>query len=348
MTTRSAAAKLSKISIQEEADKRGFENPKSISKRELCTLINIVPKKDAVRLDDFFTLDKLLGKGNFGQVWLAKDKKTGAEYALKLLENMTEDSQREVGVLSVLAKGCKADNILCYYDNFRATTSLNRKKEILYYVIQTEFIKGIEMHKWRDEWFIENSKAPPKETLHRLAKSLLNALVYIHKHRVYHLDVKPSNIIIQDSNGECKLIDFGLACSQASKDSCTTCFQTDGFGTPGYMSPDYASNCLLNFQLGLCNEETRRLTDIWAFGLTILSLLQVQDVGEEFQQTYEQTVLKNDFKKEDEEAFLRLISSPKSLPKFKTDAVLTSIIKSALTVDPAQRPSAADLMKMFK
>lgn len=337
----------SKLDILEDAKKLGFENPKSIAKREVCKLINAIPKQEAVQLSDYFTLIEMLGKGNFGQVWLAQDNKTGKEYALKLLQEMTEDSLREVFVLSKLAHSCQNNNILCYYDSFRALSPLNRKRELLYYVIQTEYVRGIEMHKYRDEWFIENSQAPPKDTLHRLAKSLLNALKYIHKNRVYHLDIKPSNIMIQSDNGECKLIDFGLACSQSSLDACATCLKTEGFGTPGYMSPDYVENCLFNYQLGLCNEERRLKTDIWAFGLTMLSLIQPRDVGEEFQQVYEETVLENDYQKIDEDSFLKMISSPKSLPKFKTDALLTRIINSALSVDSQSRPEASELLKMF-
>ena len=253
-----------------------------------------------------------------------------------------------LGVLGVLAKRCKADNVVCYFDHFRALISLNRKKEKPYYVIQTEFVKGIEMHKWRDEWFIEHdNKAPPKETLHIIAKSLLRALQYIHRNRVYHLDVKPSNIMIQDENSECKLIDFGLACVQKSNSDCATCEGTDGFGTPGYMSPDYASNCLLNYELGQCNEASRSGTDVWAAGLTLLSLVQPRDVGEEFQEFYESTVLKNEYQSKDEEAFLALISSPKSIPKYRTDKQLTLLIQSALSIDPKNRPSASDLLKML-
>lgn len=343
MITRSSA----KLDILQVAKNLGFENPKSIAKREVCKLINTVPKKEAVHLNDYFTLKKLLGQGNFGQVWLAEDKKTGKDYALKLLQDMTEDAKREIGILGKIAQDCQAKNILCYYDNFRALASLNRKKELAYYVIQTEYIKGIEMHKYRDEWFVENSKAPAKEVLHRLVKSLLNALKYIHEHRVYHLDVKPSNIIIQKENGECKLIDFGLACSQSSLDVCSTCTRTEGFGTPGYMSPDYVENCLFNYELGRCNEEMRLKTDIWACGITILSLLQARNIGDEFQQIYVDSVLKNNYQKKDEDSFLKLISSPKSLPKFKTDAALTNVVNSALSVDASRRPSASELLKMF-
>lgn len=348
MTTRAAAAsKCNKMSIKNLASERGISTPKAMSKRDICDLLNTTPQQDGVKLKDFFVLERLLGKGNFGQVWLAVDKSTGQEYALKLLENMTEDSKREVAVLSILAKGCKHDNVLCYYDHFRALISLSRQKEKLYYVIQTEFIDGVEMHKWQNDWYTEHNNSPPKAVLHRMAKSLTQALVYVHKNRVYHLDVKPSNIIIRRSNGECVLIDFGLACSHKSKDPDATCEGTEGYGTPGYMSPDYALHCLFNPQLKLCDEKTQSGTDIWALGLTVLAMVQGINIGEEFQTFYEETVLENDFRKKDEDAFVDLISSPESLPAFKTDAKLTNLISAALQVDPKKRASANELSDIF-
>ncbi len=348
MTTRAAAAKCDNLSLAKKAEERGLELPKSISNRSICTLINIVPPAEGVKLNDYYVLKRLLGQGNFGQVWLANDKKTDEPFALKVLENMTEDSKREVAVLSVLSKQCKADNVVCYYDHFRALSSLGKRREQLFYVIVTEYIEGIEMHKWISNWYADNKKAPPKATLHKFAQSLLKALAFIHKNKVYHLDVKPSNIIIRKSNEECTLIDFGLACTTRSKNPDATCVGTEGYGTPGYMSPDYASNCLLNFELGLCNEASRSGTDIWAFGMTMLSTVQPREIGEEFQNIYEETVLKNNYAKKDEKAFLKLLSTPESLPKFKVDEITTSVIYSALTVDPKDRPSAAELLKMFK
>lgn len=76
----------------------------------------------------------------------------------------------------------------------------------------------------------------------------VQALSYIHKRKLIHLDIKPSNFML--NNGHVKLIDFGVSVMNGYKPQAIT-------GTGGYLSPEQ-----------ICKETLDEATDIFALGLT--------------------------------------------------------------------------------
>jgi eukaryotic-like serine/threonine-protein kinase len=76
----------------------------------------------------------------------------------------------------------------------------------------------------------------PVETAVALARQIAGALVYLHEHNVVHRDLKPANIMIQ-SNGDVKLIDFGIALDTTLR-KMTWGRLSQAMGTPDYMAPE--------------------------------------------------------------------------------------------------------------
>lgn len=83
--------------------------------------------------------------------------------------------------------------------------------------------------------FIEKNN-PSIEVRKKIALELMNAVEYIHRKQVVHRDLKPSNVMVEESTGYVKLIDFG--CS----DGDSYAYLKHPSGTVSYMSPEQMSS----------------------------------------------------------------------------------------------------------
>lgn len=87
-------------------------------------------------------------------------------------------------------------------------------------------------------------------------KDLVNALVYLHKKKVLHRDIKLDNILLDKSNN-LKLCDFGISLL-INEDT----FYTDRCGTPAYIAPEIIKSKYRGFK-----------SDYWSLGVTLYILL---------------------------------------------------------------------------
>ena len=166
-----------------------------------------------------FTLNRELGKGGMGAVWLAWDEEVQEEVALKLVlgqrglsPESLEDLQREVN---------KSHN-LDHPNIVQMGYFWNEPEEPAF--ISLEYVEGTDLDQLR-------SKSPSGLLLWNQVRQymmqLCDALDYAHSQKVAHRDIKPSNFLI-NQKGNLKLADFGIAASL-----------TESFGTRplGNVSP---------------------------------------------------------------------------------------------------------------
>lgn len=100
-----------------------------------------------------------------------------------------------------------------------------------------------------------------KENLVRLySKQILEGLEYLHAHNVLHRDIKGANVLV-DSNGVCKLADFGGAKKIYANNSNEAGLYNSLIGTPYWMAPEVVR------QTG-----HGRQADIWSFGCTVIEM----------------------------------------------------------------------------
>lgn len=157
---------------------------------------------------DFAKYERItkIGQGTFGEVFKAKDRKTGRLVALKkvIMENEKEGfpitALREIKILQQL----KHESIVDLIEICRSKpTQYNRYKGSIYLVFELcdHDLAGL------------LSNATVKFTLGEIKKimqQLLEGLFYIHRNKILHRDMKAANILITKT-GMLKLADFGLA-----------------------------------------------------------------------------------------------------------------------------------------
>lgn len=194
-----------------------------------------------------FTIDRYLGRGGMGEVYLAhrSDADFVQRVAIKLLRaEASEKSQlfaRERRLLASLSH----PNIARLIDG--GVTADGRPYMVM------DYVDGRPIDIW-----VREEQADLATRL-RLFGDICAAVAYAHAHLVVHRDLKPSNILI-DGDGSVKLLDFGIA------------KLIDGEGgaaetTQPMLTPDYAAP----EQLG--GEHVTVATDIYALGAVLFQLL---------------------------------------------------------------------------
>ena len=204
-----------------------------------------------------FELLRLLGRGAFGSVYLARDEELEREVAVKLLTTGGGDPQmraRFVREAQALAK-LKHPNVLTIYD-------VGVEDDRVY--IAMEYVESGTLSRWCAE-HRPGTRARFFDVL-RLAVAAGWGLAAAHEAGIVHRDVKPANILV-GADGRPRLADFGLARSgsglhatwdvdtQSESSASTTLTNTgDVLGTPAYMAPEQfaGSGDVASDQWSLC------------------------------------------------------------------------------------------------
>ncbi|KAF7732298.1 hypothetical protein EC973_005194 [Apophysomyces ossiformis] len=192
-------------------------------------------------LDDF-DIGKSLGKGKFGHVYLAREKKSGYVVALKVLykselENSGVETQlrREVEI----QKQLKHPHILRLYGYFHDETRV--------FLILELAAKG-ELYKQ-----LQKQGRFPED----VAAKMTNALLYLHSKRVIHRDIKPENLLL-GLKGELKIGDFGWSV----KTGVITSRRSTLCGTLDYLPPEMVEGKRHNEKV-----------DVWSLGVLLYEMI---------------------------------------------------------------------------
>jgi serine/threonine protein kinase len=270
---------------------------------------------DVVEARHRYRLEHRLGKGGFGSVFLAcrLDGPSSAaeapprEVAVKVLgpatgEHARTTLKRELGALLSI----EHPGIPRLYD-------WNVDSEPAFAVLEY-FPAG----SLSDVWPLIGRF--DEEQTWRLMSDLLSALGAAHRASILHLDVKPSNVLL-DGNGGFVLTDFGVA--QAPRMSRGLLQQGHlliGLGTHGYRAPEQADHSLGSFDLR---------TDLWGVGATAWALYTGIDLNKR------QDVLRH---KEPGNIYgLQRLSDV----RIHCPPPLEEVVMGLLFIDPARRPGGA-------
>jgi len=198
-----------------------------------------------------YTIEKEIGKGAMGIVYLGRDPKIDRVVAIKTLDLGKEFEDEELDEVkerffreAQAAGRLRHPHIVTIYD-------AGEEEDLAY--IAMEVITGRPL--------VHYSKAqnllPVPKVLDLIEKSA-DALDYAHSQNIVHRDIKPGNIMYEPQTGQVKITDFGIArITDASKTKTGTVM-----GTPSYMSPEQ-----------LAGKKVDGRSDLFSLGVTLYLLL---------------------------------------------------------------------------
>jgi len=192
-----------------------------------------------------YRIDKILGRGGMGVVYLADDTRLKRPLALKFLPPglaLDEDIRRRFIIEAQAAAALSYPNICTIYE-------INEQTDQAF--IAMEYIEGESL---REK--IAKGSLPFDQVLD-IALQVCAGLDEAHKKGIVHRDIKSANIMLT-ADGQAKIMDFGLAkvagAAMVTKEGST-------MGTVAYMSPEQAKG-----------EAVDARTDIWSLGVVLYEL----------------------------------------------------------------------------
>lgn len=178
--------------------------------------------RGTVEVSQQYELIRELGRGMFGEVWLARKKPSGIERAIKILLQAADHDagQRELASLELI-KNLRHPYLLATEDFWVTGNRLH---------IVMELAEGT-LRGLLKQCLAEGRPGVPVEELFRYIAEAAEGLDFLHAQHIVHRDVKPDNILIL--RGHAKVADFGLARAQTQGVESMSLA-----GTPAYMAPE--------------------------------------------------------------------------------------------------------------
>ena len=174
-----------------------------------------------------YQVEKELGKGAMGVVYLGKDPKIGRVVAIKTMALSQEFEPDELAEVkerffreAETAGRLSHTNIVTIYD-------AGEEHDLCY--IAMELLKGKDLVP-----FTKQGHTLPIEKVVSIVARVADALGYAHRQNVVHRDVKPANVMYEPASDVVKVTDFGIARITDSSKTKTGMV----LGTPSYMSPE--------------------------------------------------------------------------------------------------------------
>lgn len=202
----------------------------------------MINTNDVIR--DRYRLIKPIGRGSFGEVWLAEDQALGINVAIKIY-------------IALDARGLEE-----FKSEFKSVYNLHHPN-----LLRADYFDNIGDNPYLVMPYCPQSVGDmvgslDEANLWRFIRDVASGLAYLHDNDIIHRDIKPDNILL-DEQGNYVITDFGLSTKIRSTLRRASTRQMndshDQSGTISYMAPE----------MFMARPQVVKATDIWAFGATI-------------------------------------------------------------------------------
>ncbi len=198
-----------------------------------------------------YQVEKELGKGAMGTVYMGRDPKIGRQVAIKTMALSQEFEPDELaGIKARFFREAETAGRLAH-PNIVAIFDAGEEHDLAY--IAMEFIRGHDLTRYTRP----NALLPVPEVV-RIIADAADALDYAHSNGIVHRDIKPANMMLTEARQVIKLMDFGIARIADSSKTRTGMV----LGTPSYMSPEQ-----------LAGRHVDGRSDLFSLGVTLYQLL---------------------------------------------------------------------------
>jgi serine/threonine protein kinase len=197
-----------------------------------------------------YRLDHLVGSGGFARVYKAWDAESNMQVAIKIVDAHFSESEFAYATdflehTSTLASW-RHKNIIKIH---RAGFDDNYLYLVMEYIDGTDLADVIQRYG-------EDGELVPHDDVVQVARSVSLALDYAHRRDVLHLDIKPSNILME-KNGRVILTDFNLPIGRKTDDAGLI------FGSAHYMAPEHSQGV----------DKASSLSDLYSLGIILYEML---------------------------------------------------------------------------
>ena len=198
-------------------------------------------------INDRYVLNKSIGRGSFGEVWLATDKKIGINVAIKIYVALDSRGLDE------------------FKNEFKSVYSLHHPN-----LLKADYFDNAGEQPYLVMQYCPSSAVDligeiSEDEIWKFVRDVASGLAYLHENDIVHRDIKPDNVL-KDAAGHYVITDFGLSLKMRSTlRRASTRLQnnaSDQAGSISYMAPE----------LFKAEPESVKATDIWALGATIYEL----------------------------------------------------------------------------
>ncbi|TJY62361.1 CHASE2 domain-containing protein [Sinimarinibacterium sp. CAU 1509] len=198
-----------------------------------------------------YQVERELGKGAMGIVYMGKDPKIGRQVAIKTMALSQEFEPDELqSVKERFFREAETAGRLTH-PNIVSIFDAGEEHDLAF--IAMEFIRGHDLTR-----HVKANNLLPVGDVLRLISDAADALDYAHGNGIVHRDIKPANMMLIEATSTLKLMDFGIARITDSSKTKTGMV----LGSPSYMSPEQ-----------LAGKKVDGRSDLFSLGVTLYQLL---------------------------------------------------------------------------